>query len=301
MIAGSVAVLILVLSSLPTQNSKLRKTGGDPPNSPTAGIQKNADNEKRGTQDSPFVVEESRSQRDDEAADAERKEQGQSSLQHWNIILAGVIAFAGIFQAVFVGFQVHINRAQMRSYRQSERAWLAVTIDSTPLADVMKPHEKSEKWLLGIQIRIQNIGKTQAAIVRSNVSFFSAETENPKPKDNFLVPKLPPVPDYTPRASESPIRPGTRFLPRQRSAIGIAIRRSFLLGENDAWMKGEKCLCILGFLEYRDAFEDTHRSRFCYVYQAVTPLGFLKHEVTGESAMPPGFYPAGPTAYNESD
>jgi hypothetical protein len=79
----------------------------------------------------------------------------------------------------------------------------------------------------------------------------------------------------------------------------LPIPTAFLLAEKNAWMTGDKCLCIRGFIEYRDVFQNTRMTRCCYAYQTFVEGGAFQNAITGKQFMSPEFRKAGPEVYNE--
>jgi hypothetical protein len=79
----------------------------------------------------------------------------------------------------------------------------------------------------------------------------------------------------------------------------LAIPKEFLVAERVPWILGQKCLCVKGFLEYKDVFENVRVTRFCYAFQIVSEAGGLANAITLKPIIPPEFRKSGPDAYNE--
>jgi hypothetical protein len=112
-----------------------------------------------------------------------------------------------------------------------------------------------------------------------------------------IEPDLPKIVTYTKEARK--IAPGTVYVTDGTTYLIVTIPRDFLLQEQLYWISAQKCLCVKGFFEYRDVFNETHITRFCFAYQITQVGGGFKDETTGEQIFPPGFAKAGPDAYNE--
>jgi hypothetical protein len=155
--------------------------------------------------------------------------------------------------------------------------------------DVMNPGDKPEGWLLPIQVTVTNRGKTPATVINRVVIYVSAATVDRN--DVPLVPILPEIPPY-----KEPL--GQR---ERKSAIGSicatedkiymyrAIPKDFLVKENAEWRRGERCLCVMGYVEYRDAFGKIRITRFCYAYQGIVEGGSFINAVTGKPVFLPEF------------
>jgi hypothetical protein len=165
--------------------------------------------------------------------------------------------------------------------------------------EVMNPQNKPIGWCLPIQFKITNLGKTPAIVTNRFIAPLSGSTVDRNSVPLVLV--LPRIPPYTTLAKgERSSAIGALYAPGEPIYIGATIPREFLLEENSSWRSGEKCLYVMGFIEYRDVFGEYRITRFCYAFQCIVPGGFLANAITGETVFPPEFQRAGPSLYNES-
>ena len=177
----------------------------------------------------------------------------------------------------------------------SERAWMISNITQPSPQDVTSPHGKSAQWYLPIQVTFTNRGKSPAIALRGSLEYSSEQTTGSN--GMTIEPDLPKIVTYTKEARK--IAPGTVYVTDGTTYLIVTIPRDFLLQEQLYWISAQKCLCVKGFFEYRDVFNETHITRFCFAYQITQVGGGFKDETTGEQIFPPGFAKAGPDAYNE--
>jgi type II secretory pathway pseudopilin PulG len=177
----------------------------------------------------------------------------------------------------------------------SERAWMIPKIQHPNLEDVTSPHGKGEGWHLPIQMIFANRGKTPAIAILALLEYSSEMAVNPT--GMYWEPDLPITPKYMKTATKYP--PGSVYVSEEKPSLIVVIPRDFLLRENAAWMRREKCLCVKGFVEYQDVFGETHFSRFCYAYQITQIGGGFTDEATGKQIFPAEFAKVGPGIYNE--
>ena len=208
------------------------------------------------------------------------------------------LALFGFF-GVLVGLgSLGVIWRQGRHIIASERAWMVAKINQPTFNEVMNPQDKPVGWHLPIQFQITNLGKTPAIVIKRFVAPLSGSTvdRNSVP----LIPVLPKIPPYITLAkSERNSVVGELCAPGEPIFIGTTLPVEFLLEENSAWRSGEKCLYVMGFIEYRDVFGEYRITRFCYAFQKVAPGGRFTNALTGQQVFPPEFQKAGPSAYNE--
>jgi hypothetical protein len=178
----------------------------------------------------------------------------------------------------------------------SERAWMAVQIGQPSFNEVMSPHLMPDSAHLSVVVLVTNEGKTPATVTQTWIDSFSEETVDSK--DVPPVPKLPNHPDQM--GSTKPItkRVASVYVPKQQFHLGCSIPKRELTKENIAWRSGAKCLCIIGFVKYIDAFNVPRITRFCFSYQALRGVPLINQKA-GQPVLPPEFVRDGPDIYNE--
>jgi hypothetical protein len=165
--------------------------------------------------------------------------------------------------------------------------------------EVMNPQNKPVGWCLPIQFQITNLGKTPAIVINRFIAPFSGSTVDRNSVPLALVlPKIPPFITLTKSERSSAI--GALCAPGEPIFIGTTIPKEFLLEENSSWRSREKCLYVLGFVEYMDVFGEYRITKFCYAFQSIALGGQFTNALTGQQIFPPEFQKAGPSAYNES-
>jgi hypothetical protein len=214
----------------------------------------------------------------------------------------GVGAWAVILTLLAIAWQsIETREAAQSSLMQanhivaSERAWMIPKITQSTWQDVAAPQSKCENWYLPIQVTFTNRGKTPAIAINGLLEYSSESASNPT--GTSWEPVLPETVKYIKVATK--YAPGLVIVSEGTTVLIVAIPKSFLLQENTAWINCGKCLCIKGFLEYKDVFKETRISRFCFAYQLSQVGGSFTDEITGEQVFPPQFLKAGPGAYNE--
>jgi hypothetical protein len=160
--------------------------------------------------------------------------------------------------------------------------------------DVMLLDEKEPGWSLPIEVTFTNRGKTPAVALVGLMEPSSEKIVDPKAQQWVL--DLPDPPRYK---GEPRGRPGAIYVSEQGTPSYLDIPRDFLLAERPAWMSGEKCLCIKGFMEYVDAFNQPHITRFCYAYQNVSEIRAAEYRITKKPPRDREFRKAAPDIYNE--
>ncbi len=153
---------------------------------------------------------------------------------------------------------------------KSERGLVLVTIGSLP---DFNPQPNSLEFLY-ITPLLKNYGETAATITRTLA----------RPHQVTDSGDLPAEPEYFGDRVQD-IK-ATVTIPPDIATQPLQLGISSL--EWPAIRTGQKVLYIYGFVQYNDAFDRPHETRFCYLYHV--PGGF--------NPNPTGFYLTGPPAYN---
>jgi hypothetical protein len=181
----------------------------------------------------------------------------------------------------------------------SDRPWLIPKITSPSWDDVMNPQNKPEGWHLPIEVTIRTTGKTTAIVINRFVTSISETTA-----DRYGVPLKPNLSKTVPytilSSTEREAVEGTIYAPGEPFFMYLAIPKETLEKHNAAWRRGEECLCIMGFVEYKDTFGKYHITRFCYAYQGVFEGGSLVNAITKKPLISPEFQKVDVPGYNES-
>jgi hypothetical protein len=241
------------------------------------------------------------------AEHSQKAENGKSNPPWWHVFFAwpeGITALLVMLTLGVIGLQtLETRKAAEAALKQanhivaSERAWMSPHIIQPNYVDIMEAGGKPYGWFLPIQVYITNRGKTPAVIISGLLDYSSELTV-----DAEAMPPLQPNLSETVRYINEPTKypPGSVYVSGDNPSLVRTIPREFLLRENASWRSREKCLCVKGFMEYRDVFnKKTHISRFCYAYQITQVGGGFTDETTGKQVFPPEFMKAGPDAYNE--
>ena len=175
----------------------------------------------------------------------------------------------------------------------AEGAWMIPKIiQPANYGLIMFPSEARNDPELKIKLTIINHGKTPAIGIRALNGYCSVEIVDPQSQSWTL--KLPPIPDYSGVHGGDVVRqaPGSVYVSNEGpNLVTHVLDKNFILAESEAWVRKEKCLCVMGYYEYLDVFGRSCITRFCYAYQDVSHIdtgGGIKYR----------FRKAGPDAYN---
>jgi hypothetical protein len=150
----------------------------------------------------------------------------------------------------------------------AERAWMVAKMEDLP-------SEFVPDQTLRVVCHVRNMGKTPALLC--------AKGERKELQDSkYSLPDRPPTYENLIRWDSGAI------LPPQSEIVVF-----FYLFSNETSFvyNGERALWIHGFIEYRDAFDKPHETRYCFRY--FPRLG-------GKDTATVGFYPDGPAIYNRA-
>ena len=187
----------------------------------------------------------------------------------------------------------------------TERAWLIPKITQPNDRDVMSLNIREDSWTLPIEVTFTNLGKTPAVGVRA---LMEASSEKIVGRTRDVAPTLilglreEPLEYKYRKQKGDAFTPGSIYAPSGKISIYLEIEREFLLGEKEDWELEEKCLCIKGFIEYKDRF-GSYATRFCYAYQDVRGIRAraIRSRFTGEARRDREFRKAKPDSYNKID
>jgi hypothetical protein len=234
------------------------------------------------------------------ASDASQHEKERSSADWWIRILTGVIAFATVAQAYIYFRQKELMRdalcetkkaaeaatasakatnENLQAAIRSERAWIMVSVDQIPkLPSLNVPNVRLEIYY--VYPLLKNCGRTMATItlIKARVhlvpigeSLPSIPNYNREPHRTFRIEyKIPMIPNGT----LQPLPVGTSV----EDINAVINERKY-----NWW--------IYGLVNYIDAYDKPHTTRFCVTYI----------EQSGMRPLPSGFYISGPEAYNDFD
>jgi hypothetical protein len=202
----------------------------------------------------------------------------------WALIINGVltvitlgIAITGILQALAAKESTDIAT-------NSQRSWIVEDgIDDPDLTGV---------WIARATCHFKVFGSSPVRVTEAKFRFHLVNSRS-SPKHHSKEPDLPEIPNYaTPDTLlDNPQMGKVRPPDESFSVVPMLEGLFFKDGDIDAIKKGDKFLCIYGFIRYRDAFSKSNEreTRFCYVYGERNPLDQRKGE----------FVIGGPPAYNE--
>jgi hypothetical protein len=183
------------------------------------------------------------------------------SVPHW-VTLLNAFSTAGI--VIFTVLIWFVYRAILRATKVAERAWLVADIGSIEMNEAQDAGQ--------VIVKFRNKGKTPAWVIAAGANAWAASGANP----------LPDAPKYgllEPITTEGQLLPPTAWIEQGAS---------FTKAQIDAALKQHTTLYMFGFAEYRDVYEDTHLTRYCYIAK---PALDLKHP------GPLDFYIGGPKSY----
>jgi len=170
--------------------------------------------------------------------------------------------------AAFTVLMFVVVRRQDRAMKIAERAWI--------VSDIGSPQPIGSKDTIQVICKIMNNGRTPAWITAmgSCGQFVRSEQD------------LPTNPNYTPAKPFA--QSGTVLTPNGYTETGISFEAKRLeLAE-----KGEVILYFFGFVEYRDVFDQKHKTRYCYRLKP-------SQDLTSQTSL--AFYIDGPEGYNMAD
>jgi hypothetical protein len=181
-------------------------------------------------------------------------------VDHINSFSTGVIAAFTVLMFVVV-------YRQDQTTKISERAWV---VSNTPGS----PQRSEDK--VQVVCKIMNTGRTPAwiTLIGSSAQFVKSEED------------LPRIPNYpvTTRFGQR----GSVLTPHGHTEAGVSFETKRL----EYVERGEVILYFYGFVEYRDAFNQTHMTRYCYRLKR-------SQDLTSQSLFE--FYVDGPGGYNTAD
>jgi hypothetical protein len=227
-------------------------------------------------------------------------------IDHLTVVFSGVLVLVGC-GGVYIGLKgldaardaAKAALLQANYLIASERSWLIPKITNPAWDDVMNPQSKPQGWYLPIEVTINTFGKTTAIVINRFITSYSETTA-----DRYGVPLKPKLPKTLPytilSGAERKAVDGTLYAPGEPFFMYLAISKETLEKHNAAWRSGEECLCVMGFVEYRNVFGKHHITRFCYAYQGVVEGGSLVNAITRKPIISPEFQKVDIPGYNES-
>jgi hypothetical protein len=198
------------------------------------------------------------------------------------VVFSALLVLVGGFQVIWLRKTMRATKesadaakASAEALMSSERPWLMLD-PFDPLELVAMP-VSGPVTANGTTIRYGNYGKTPAWLVESAVRFVKERTKNiPAPLDYGEITRPP---------SELAVLPGKGSNP-----IWCCLEPNGCLSENEIQSieRQELFLFLFGFIKYRDTFDRSHETRFCFRYDV--PSGFSPY---------PLFVYAGPAGSNK--
>ena len=170
--------------------------------------------------------------------------------------------------AAFTVLMFVVVHRQDRAMKIAERAWI--------VSDIGPPQPVGSIDTVQVKCKIMNNGRTPAWITAmgSSGQFVRSEQD------------LPTNPNYT--LAKPFAHSGTVLTPNGYTETGISFETKRLeLAE-----KGEVILYFFGFVEYRDVFDQKHKTRYCYRLKP-------SQDLTSQTSL--DFYIDGPEGYNTAD
>jgi hypothetical protein len=235
----------------------------------------------------------------------DKAKNGNCKLPWWYVLLAwpeGITTCALLLTLGVIAWQTYETRRaaqagllNAQAVINSERAWMVPKIAPPDDREIMSLGQHEPGWELPIQITFTNRGQTPARVVRSLMEHSSEKIVDPK--DLNVTFDLPGPPKYI--HDPGIVAPGAVYVTDEETSWYRGIPKDFLLAEKAVWQSGEKCLCIKGFIEYVDAFQQIRTTRFCYAYQKVSELRATEFRLKNQPVPVRQFRKARPDAYNE--
>ncbi len=193
-----------------------------------------------------------------------------------NAFSTAVIALFTVVMAAAIIFQ-------LRATHRQERAWIA--IESIDVPEELSHYTLMFPMNIDLGYVFKNFGNTPAKLTDSRLIFRLVTS----------IDDLPSQPNYGPK-QEYPRFPldGGLMVPN----ITFELRQAFqgpdgtpALSNEDltAIRSGAKALVSYGFIEYRDAFDKRHETRFCHIYRVLKGTNYYGGD----------FGIAGPSEYNK--
>jgi hypothetical protein len=182
-------------------------------------------------------------------------------IDHINLLSTAVIA-------VFTFMMFVVMRRQDRATKIAERAWVVSDIGS------LEPTTRNDK--VQVICKIRNNGRTPAWITAMGSCGKLVRSESDLPEN-------PPFTDAGPFTPK-----GSVLSPNAFTETGIPITAQQL----QTLVRGEVILYFMGYVKYRDAFNQKHETQYCYQLKP-------SHDLT--STAPLEFYVGGPDRFNRID
>jgi len=170
--------------------------------------------------------------------------------------------------AAFTVLMFVVMRRQDRAMKIAERAWVVSDIGS------LEPTMQSDK--VQVVCKMRNNGRTPAWITA-----MGSCGKLVKSKDE--LPEHPPFTDAGPFTEK-----GSVLSPNAFTETGIPITAQQL----QTIVRSDVILYFIGYVKYRDAFNQNHETRYCYQLKP-------SHDLT--STAPLEFYVGGPDRFNRID
>jgi hypothetical protein len=233
---------------------------------PSQGVKGQSTADQRGTQDAPFIVEIKDRPKGEEQAAKEREAQDKNErAQTWNIRLTAAIVVVAFLQFVGILIQACLIRRQASYMVSTERPWMVALMEAPPKEYVVG-------GVLRLACHIKNSGKTPAFLLAKG-------DDSSILQKGAALPETPPI--YAKRAGWG----GSGVMLPQGSEI--AVWHDLSISDTREIYEGTKIAWFYGSIEYRDAFEKLHETRYCFRFTPPKEAGNLY-----------GFEPDGPDAYN---
>ena len=219
----------------------------------------------------------------------------------WEVLLAwpeGITAWLLMGTGIVIAWQSYETRRAAQAAMSAERAWMIPEITQPDDNDVMLLNFRDENWTLPIEIKLTNLGKSPAILLKAfmKVSSVKIKTRSTDTAPTLIL-KLPSLRKCKPDT----YAPGNIYTPNKSSGIYGEISKTNILKWKEAWRAKQECLCVWGYVEYRDTFNQTHTTRFCYAYQETTEIHAraIQSRFTKQPERLREFRKAGPSVYNK--
>jgi hypothetical protein len=203
-----------------------------------------------------------------------------------------MLVAVGFLQAVILLLSIMAIYGQIKTAKNSERAWVLVGTTGSP-ERWYAPDDPS--YAPGMVFQFKVYGRTPAVLVKAD---FKLDSVPVRPGTKPPEPDLPSIPKYS-ESRNLEIPEGGRVLsPGETFQVRLSLSPPTLTEEQ--WVKlrdGNTIMCAYGFIEYRDVFERKKEIRVCYLYEF--RWGGVIKTPDGTVLNPPGFRIGGPRAYNK--
>jgi hypothetical protein len=202
------------------------------------------------------------------------------------------------------GTQAAALSVQANALLMGQRGWMLVE-EVTPPRDILRiPEYGSREYMMPLTFvfRFRVSGQTPCRLLNGRVRFHAV---NSKSGVRPAEPDFDEEPNYTSNAIGTAIaRPaeipdsGTVLAPNNGFQL-IAYFDDGMMNEAtvESIQRHEKLLCAYGFVDYRDAFDRPHITRFCYIYRFIGPRF---RTITEDNVDMSRFVLGGPDAYNQT-